>query len=179
MLLQKSMFVTVHSSIHDKFIILYKCKPRIIECSLFEDIEQFLNSLQIYKQNEDVTSIVSFITGFQTTINATMILFDLLQEYDHQFIATRRLNQDSLENFFGSIRRQSGNCTNPTCRQFGCVFNQLSVLRIMDHCETFNCEDDCDEFLVGNESGCISDCTENLEEDLSQYFVDECFDTEP
>lgn len=168
------------SSIHDKFIILYKCsKPRFIECTLYEDIEQFLKSLQIYKQDEDVTSIVSFITGFQTTIKATIILFDLLQDYDHKFIATRRLNQDSLENFFGSIRRQSGNCTNPTCRQFGCVFNQLSVLRIMDHCDTFNCEDDCDEFLIGNESSCTSDCVENMEEDLSQYFVDDYFDTKP
>lgn len=166
------------SSMHNKFIFLFKCsKPRFIETTLFEDIEQFLKSLQIYQQDQDVTSKVKFLTGFQTTIKATMILFDFLKEFDHDYIATRRLNQDSLENFFGSVRRQSGNCTNPTCRQFGCVYNQLSVLKIMDHCDTFNCEDDGDGLLLADECGGETECKEeedreDQEEDLSQYFED-------
>lgn len=160
-------------SVQDKFTILFR-SCRIIRSNLFEDIEIFLTEIKVYKKDEDVTSKVSFITGFQTTIRATLTLFDLLQEYDHDFIATRRLNQDGLENFFGQVRRQSGNCTNPTSRQFGCVYNQLSVLKIIDHCDTFNCEDDGDEFLVAEaDDGCRS---ENKQEDLDRYFDDEDFD---
>ena len=39
---------------------------------------------------------------------------DLNQHHSLEFLMTRRLNQDPLENLFGLIRQQGGNCDNPS-----------------------------------------------------------------
>lgn len=48
-----------------------------------------------------------------------------LKELGFKYLMTRRLNQDFLENFFGSVRQQGGNCINPTPIQFERVFKKL------------------------------------------------------
>lgn len=138
--------------------------------SIFEDIKVFLSSLRIIKRDEDVTNKVSFLEGFQTTIKAMIILFDRLKEYEFEYLYTKRINQDALENFFGVVRRSNGNCNNPTTRQFGCTFNKLVVLNIMDHVDLSNCEDDGDGILIsGNfetEFPCEIDLDKNLTQDI-------------
>lgn len=60
------------------------------------------------------------------TINSVLGLWDQLKNVHHfEFLYTRRLNQDGLENHFGSIRRQNGNCINPTPIRFQRTFKKL------------------------------------------------------
>lgn len=63
------------------------------------------------------------------------------------YILTRRLNQDCLENFFGSIRQQGGNCLNPTPIQFARAFKKLFRIRFFKQINTTNCAPDKDEML--------------------------------
>ena len=60
---------------------------------------------------------------------------------------TRRLNQDLLENFFGSIRQQWGNSDNPTPLQFTRAFRKL----FHDYSlvlSSGNCTEDLDAILL-------------------------------
>jgi len=67
----------------------------------------------------------------------------LSKEYGEEIeIMTRRLNQDCLENLFGSMRNQNGNCINPTTIQPQRIFKKLFSLNYFEHNEGVNCLDD-------------------------------------
>jgi hypothetical protein len=86
--------------------------------------------------------------GWMTTIRGTELLWDVLQGDGFRVLETRRLNQDPLENLFGSIRFHSGCNRNPTVQQFA-----SSVKTSMLHgtpkvsAAAGNCEPDSDNFL--------------------------------
>ena len=63
---------------------------------------------------------------------------------------TRRLNQDPLENFFGLISQQGGNCDNPCISpiQFTRAFGKLFVDNILTPLSTGNCAEDSDAYLI-------------------------------
>jgi hypothetical protein len=65
-----------------------------------------------------------------------------------KFLCTRRLNQDPLENFFGCIRQQGGNCDTPTPLQFKRAFRKLFFDNYLLHTNG-NCSADVDAILVG------------------------------
>lgn len=62
-------------------------------------------------------------------------------------IFTKRLNPDVLENFFGVVRQQNGNCLNPTPIQFHRSFRKLACNKLL-HAGTANCEEDDDGILL-------------------------------
>lgn len=61
---------------------------------------------------------------------------------------TRRLNQDCLENFFGKVRQQNGNCRNPTPIQFTRSFKKLFALDFFNEIDESNCLEDFDNILI-------------------------------
>ena len=81
-------------------------------------------------------------------VSGVVSLWTMLHEEDSvDFLMTKRLNQDPLENFFGSIRQQGGNSNNRTLLQFTRTFRKL----FYDHCRVFssgNCREDLDSFLL-------------------------------
>jgi hypothetical protein len=56
--------------------------------------------------------------------------------------------QDSLENFFGTIRSQGGNCTNPTHQKFENAFKRIFSIDFLEHNESGKCVDDFDKILI-------------------------------
>lgn len=105
----------------------------------------FLKNLQILSKNglQNKTNTVSFINGWIISINSLIGLWKLLKDLNFQYILTRRLNQDPLENFFGSIRQQGGNSVNPTAIQFGRAFKKTFCMSFLQHSGSgANCEDD-------------------------------------
>ena len=69
-----------------------------------------------------------------------------------KFLCTRRLNQDPLENFFGSIRQQGGNCDNPTPLQFTQAFRKLFFNNYLLPMGTGNCTPNLDTILVNSKA---------------------------
>lgn len=60
--------------------------------------------IKIYnKAGEEITKTMSFIICWQITINSMISFYDVLKNVGFQFVLTRRVNQDALENFFGNI----------------------------------------------------------------------------
>lgn len=104
------------------------------------------SEMKVYNNNkEDITSKVKFIEGWIITINSVINLFE---DLNTKFLLTKRINQDCLENFFGSIRQKSGNNFNPTPIQFIYSFKKIFCLNYLTHTEGSNCIEDVDYILT-------------------------------
>lgn len=82
----------------------------------------FLQRVKVIRRTDgkNITNSIKSIKCWIITIKSVMQLFEHLQQSSIfiKFLLTRRLKQDSLENFFGIIRSQNGNACNPTLIQF-------------------------------------------------------------
>ncbi|KAJ8910631.1 hypothetical protein NQ315_012499 [Exocentrus adspersus] len=79
----------------------------------------------------------------------------------------RKVNQDCIENFFGTIRQQGGNCINPTPIQFERAYRKLFCESYL-HSNTMNCGDDLDELLQKITASDLAVPTEEPNEDDQQ-----------
>ncbi|XP_075727930.1 uncharacterized protein LOC142769029 isoform X1 [Rhipicephalus microplus] len=86
------------------------------------------------------------IVGWQITIQAICQLWgDLSKNYNFEYLLTRRLQQDPLENIFGHIRQKQGCNTNPNVAQFICGLKHICIRKLFKLSEYGNVEDDeCD-----------------------------------
>ena len=93
---------------------------------------------------EDRTSQLKCLRGWCITLKAISQLWHTLHsEYQVAFLVTRQLNQDPLENFFGSIRQQGGNSDNPTPIQVRRAYRKLFHTNLLTVASS-NCEQDDD-----------------------------------
>lgn len=113
------------------------------------DCLDFFNKLEIRDQlNRNIVKNIKSVKCIKISINSLLGLWDELKNmHNFDYLLTRRLNQDGLENHFGTIRRQNGNCINPTPIQFKRSFRKLQCLTLF-HSGTENCEADADQMLV-------------------------------
>ena len=128
------------SSVHQKF--------------LTTEAIPFITSLKVINgaTGADVTNSLKCLKGFLITLQGILILWsDLKNDHSFKFLLTRRLNQDPLENFFGSVRQQGGNSDNPTPAQFCRAFKKLFYDNFLVS-SLGNCTADIDRMLVGTAS---------------------------
>lgn len=103
------------------------------------------------KKGTNTTNKIKSFKNFQITIQSIIMLSRDLKDEGFNFIFTRRLNQDPLENFFGAIRQQGGNCRDPTPIQFRRAFSKLFITNMLKSSPSSNCQEDlCDLLLNGN-----------------------------
>lgn len=134
---------------------------KVFEGTAFQN--EYLESAIVFFQNlkiinpkgEDVTSKSRFKKCWLITLRGIKKLWEKLSAVGFKYLKTKRLNTDCLENFFGGIRQQGGNCVNPTAIQFERAFRKLFTLNYL-HSKNMNCKDDLDELLVTLEVGNIS-----------------------
>lgn len=114
---------------------------------LQECLQLFDNLIVRDWKGDNVTKGIKCIRGWKITINGTMHLWDVLKNKGMEFLFTRRVQQDCLENFFGTIRQQNGNCINPTAIQFIRTFRKLFCMKIINS-GTENCEEDAAKIVI-------------------------------
>lgn len=87
-------------------------------------------------------------TGFIQTIRACLMLYKNLNEnYNVQYLLTRRLTQDILENTFAIFRQKGGFNDNPTAKTFRLSFRHLFCSNLRKNSSRTNCEDDQYRFI--------------------------------
>ena len=124
-----------------------------IHIKYIEEMLQLIASIKVVdKQTKtDVTNQLRCLKGFQMTLNGILTLWDQLHSNWHlEYLLTRRLNQDPVENFFGLIRQQGGNSDNPTPQQFCRAFRTLFFDNFLTPLPSGNCAKDLDNILVGS-----------------------------
>ena len=90
---------------------------------------------------------MKFIHGWKVTISGVLQLWECLKEKGFDSVQTRRLNQDPIENFFGKIRLERENCSNPLVVAFIRAFKKL-LFHNFFNTGNENCEDDFDNILL-------------------------------
>ncbi|CAI6342991.1 unnamed protein product [Macrosiphum euphorbiae] len=116
-------------------------------------MENFFKTLQVFnkKTNVEVTNQMKFIRGWLISISGLFQLWESLKvtNTDESYVLyTSRINQDRLENLFGTFRTQhNGNNINPTPIQFIWSYKQNFCLNYFTHSDNANCIGDLDEIL--------------------------------
>ena len=88
-----------------------------------------------------------FVHGLVQTITAVLDIWTSLKDGPLTFLRTRRLNQDGLENLFGTIRMCHGPNDSPDPTQFRHAYRKVTASRILTAPVTANCEADGDSLL--------------------------------
>lgn len=108
------------------------------QIQILEEMLCILKNIKIINEKDSRVKIKCF-DCWQITIKSTMQLWEKLKCCNFPYLRTRRINQDCVENFFGSVRQQGGNCLNPTPIQFSRAFKKLFSMKILQHTNTQNC----------------------------------------
>lgn len=118
------------------------------QMEFLQDCLRFFDKLKVKNnKNQNITAKIKCFKALKITINSVIGLWTDLQNSNFEFLYTRRLNQDALENYFGKIRQQNGNCFNPTPIQFVRSSRKLLCLDLL-HSGTENCEADTDLLIL-------------------------------
>jgi hypothetical protein len=109
---------------------------------------KWLKNIKIINGNVPARNIKCLL-GWQISITAILELWPVLRDnYKFDYLLTRRLNSDPLENFFSVIRQKGGNCTNPTPFNFAQIYKQVSCQKLLNPVKNGNCEMDLNTILA-------------------------------
>lgn len=106
-------------------------------------IEELLqNGIQwVSKIKTDKGKVPPCFVGLKNTIIGVLSLYRHLKEEGMDYLATRRLNQDSLENLFEIIRKRCGYERNPSARMLRLNLRAVINNNLKIATENTNCED--------------------------------------
>ena len=118
-------------------------RPITASSTHVQDMEEMIEYVKKIKvvdpaNQKDVTSILKCLNALQITLKSTLEVWKSIKE-SATFLCTRRINQDPLENFFGTIQQQGGNCDTPTALQFSRAFRKLFFNQYLLPMGTGNC----------------------------------------
>ena len=128
-------------------------RPLTASSPHLKEMEDGIRFVQLIKvvngaTGEDHENKLRCLKGWCITSKAVSNLWHKLnEEHDVTFLVTRQLNQDPLENFFGSIRQQGGNSDNPTPNQFKSAYPKLFHTNLLT-VSAASCEQDENELLA-------------------------------
>jgi len=75
------------------------------QIQFLKDMLHYLESIKVINKNGSYVSVKCF-KCWQIAIKSVQQLWEILKSYNFSYLRTRRLNQDCIENFFGSVARQ-------------------------------------------------------------------------
>ena len=90
------------------------------------EMQSWIKTWKIRNKKGDVTnSKFRFINGLLINMaGVQLLLHELVADDSLQYLCTRRLTTDPLENFFAIIRGKGGFNQNPSCYEFSVAFKQ-------------------------------------------------------
>ena len=96
-----------------------------------------------------VTTDIPCLQNLINTLQGFELLWAKLEGMGFDNFATRTINQDPIENFFGNVRSHDFRSNKPTCYQFEAIYKSLLITNLTSkHSPGYNCEDDSGAFLL-------------------------------
>lgn len=97
-----------------------------------EEIQKMIEWVNTWKildrDGKNVTSRFRFINGIKLSLTSILgLAHELLNSGKLEFLMTRRLCQDPLEQFFSIIRQKGGFSKNPSCQNFQQAYKQANI----------------------------------------------------
>lgn len=150
-----AIFIKMIDNLFDCFNSLHLKEPKIFKCPLkkssphwkfLDEAYEFLGQLKIENKFKKLTPCIN---GWRENITALKLLFsDLQTNVNIDFLMTRRLTQDCIENLFCILRAKGGNTVNPNSMQFQAALRMTMCNQILSPSKSSNCEKDFDYFLL-------------------------------
>lgn len=110
--------------------------------TFLNEAEQVLNKLKVYNRTGNLPPC---IIGWKENITALRLLFNELNEkYSINFLMTRRLTQDCIENVFSILRAKGGNNITPDATKFHSAIRMCMCHNLLTPSQTGNCENETD-----------------------------------
>lgn len=114
---------------------------------VYTNLEIMLDYFQNIKPHQKKP--IFCLTGMRQTIRGLLLMLQqLIQNSDVEYILTSRINQDPIEIFFGLIRQRGGNSNNPSIYDFNHLAAKIITMTFLENSFLTNCEADQDELLV-------------------------------
>lgn len=111
-----------------------------------EVLKQYLSEIKVL--NKRLLN-PTCIKGWISNINALKFLWeDLKDNHNFQFLFTRRLSQDCIENLFSIIRAKGGNNVTPDSVKFRCNLRAVMTNQLLQPSADSNSEIDASTFLL-------------------------------
>jgi hypothetical protein len=128
-------------------------------------------TMKIVRKDGSPVPNIQFISGWIQTITVIELMSkELLRTTNVKFILTRKFCQDSLENFFGLIRRKGGSSENPTPIKFKHLFKQVFVNKMLRGKSTGNCKQDTNIGLLQLVSQRLKEKRDSSGHPVKQHF---------
>jgi len=147
--------IAFFDSLFDIFNSITYNEPKLLRRPLSKDschweflknADHFLNNLKIHNKSGNQPPCFK---GWRENINALRLLYEELNtEYFIEFLLTRRLTQDCIENVFSIIRAKCGNNTTPDAAKFQSAIRMLMCNNLLTPSKEGNCEMDACQFLT-------------------------------
>uniref|UniRef100_A0A2S2NW24 Transposable element P transposase n=1 Tax=Schizaphis graminum TaxID=13262 RepID=A0A2S2NW24_SCHGA len=141
-------FTSIFNSLFDTLNRKHLKEGIRINSQDFKVLEDTLSWLDEWKSHFEKGNITQneFLTrstaeGLRVTIRSTIDLTNhLLKDIGFKCVLTNKMNQDRIEQFFGTVRQATGSNEHPTAPTFLQVYKLLSVYSILRPPKTGNCE---------------------------------------
>ncbi|KAL4143141.1 hypothetical protein QTP88_005505 [Uroleucon formosanum] len=142
-------FTCIFNSVFDALNCRYPAEEIRSSCSkdiqVLEETTSWLNDWEshVIKGNikKDEFLANSTANGLRITMKSTIDLLNfLLQTCGFKYVLTNKMNQDRMEQFFGTTRQSIGPNDHPTCPSFLQVYKLLTMYSIIKPPKTGNCQ---------------------------------------
>lgn len=101
------------------------------------------------KTKRKVTTDVPCLQNLIDTLQSFRMLWRKLQNLGFTSFFPRNLNQDPLENFFGTVKSHDFRSNKPTSFQFESTFKSIVITNLSSkHIPGYNCEEDSGKFIL-------------------------------
>ncbi|CAH0726419.1 unnamed protein product, partial [Brenthis ino] len=126
--------------------LLGPATPTSVHHNMWKESKEIIKTMKFINSTTSKKESVPTINNWVWTLDGIeLLLKNLENKYGVTSVWLRHLNQDPLENFFGSTRSHGCRNVNPTAEKFEAAFSTLLVNNISSvHAPGANCEiDDC------------------------------------
>lgn len=129
-------------------ILLKALTPTSLHNQIWTTAKQILKSMKFISKEGNVCVVPSVSNWLRTIENMECLRNKLFFEYNFKSLWCRHLNQDPLENFFGSLRSHGYRNNSLTCASFEAAFASLLINNLSSsYSAGSNCEEDsCEVF---------------------------------
>lgn len=131
---------------YDKNILKRGVKVGNVAYNYIKDILKYLNAIQISPS----TPRNFCLKGLEQTLNGVILLSEDIANGsfpEADYLLTKKIHQDVLENLFSVIRIKGGNNKNPSVYEFNVILSKILSSNLITFTPLGNCDDDDVEFL--------------------------------
>lgn len=133
--------------------LLRNVTPTSPHQNIWTQSKRILKSMKFVTNTGSAGTVPSISNWIHTIENMELLRDKLFNEYNLKSFWCRHFNQDTLENFFGSIRSHGIRNVSPTCAAFEAAFASLLINNLSSsYAVGSNCEEDfCNMFHTFDE----------------------------